>query len=176
MFDGTILLAGALSTGETIRAAQALGADGAYMGTRFISTQESQASEGYKQMCVTEKTGPPPTFLPTLYTDKISGIGANFLRASLVQAGMDPEALLDSKAPSVKEDFSKLDAGKDEDLKVHKASGKPWKDIWSAGQGVVNMEDIPPVSELVARLEVCFVSFLLPIGLSHFVYSLLRKH
>jgi nitronate monooxygenase len=120
------------------------------MGTRFIATTESMASPEYKAMTITSKVGPPPTFLPTIYTDKISGVGANFLRDSLVEAGIDPE---NPQGEGLgKEDFSKLDAG-NESSKKH-SSGRAWKDIWSAGHGVVNMTDIPSVSTLVDRLTV----------------------
>ena len=117
------------------------------MGTRFISTQESMASDEYKQMCIKSKSGPPPSYSPIVYTSKISGVGANFLRDSLESAGLDPE---NPSGPGLgKEDFSKLDAG---ESKKH-SSGKAWKDIWSAGHGVLNMHDIPTVSELVDRLQ-----------------------
>jgi nitronate monooxygenase len=146
MFDGTLIMGGAIATGSGIRAAQTLGADLAYVGTRFIATKESMASDEYKKMCVTSKLGPPPSFSPIVYTSKISGVGANFLRESLEQAGLNPD---DPQGDGLgKEDFSKLDAGAD---KKHK-SGKAWKDIWSAGHGVINMNDIPTVSELVDKL------------------------
>ena len=85
------MLAGAISDGRSIRAAEVLGADLAYLGTRFIATKESNASDAYKQMVANYKDGPAPTFLPTVYTDKISGVPANFLRESLVRSGLDPE-------------------------------------------------------------------------------------
>ena len=94
-------------------------------------------------MCISSKTGPPPTFSPIVYTSKLSGVGANFLRDSLSQVGMDP----DNPTNLGKEDFSKLDAGES------KNAGKAWKDIWSAGHGVLNMHDIPTVEELTSRLE-----------------------
>ncbi len=119
------------------------------MGTRFIATTESMASSEYKAMTIGSKIGPAPSFLPTVYTDKISGVGANFLRDSLLQAGIDPEN--PSGEGLGKEDFSKLDAGNGD--KKH-SSGRAWKDIWSAGHGVVNMTDIPSVSTLVDRLAV----------------------
>ncbi|KAJ3275993.1 hypothetical protein HK104_003726 [Borealophlyctis nickersoniae] len=141
-FDGTICLAGAISDGASVRAAQTLGADVAYMGTRFIATQESEAPDAYKKMIVDSNTGPSPTFLPTVYTDKISGVHANFLRASIERVGMNPDALVSAG----EEDFGHLDTGKSSE---HKA----WKDIWSAGQGVVNIHDVPTVEELVGRLK-----------------------
>lgn len=149
-FSGSLVLGGAITDGRGVRAAQALGADYAYMGTRFIATKESMASQEYKvlemfkkkEMCIKSKTGPPPTFSPVVYTSKISGVGANFLRDSLSRVGMDP----DNPTNLGKEDFSKLDAG-------DKAKGKAWKDIWSAGHGVLNMHDIPSVQDLTVNLE-----------------------
>ncbi|KAJ3046363.1 hypothetical protein HK097_000934 [Rhizophlyctis rosea] len=140
-FPGVICLAGAIGDGRAIRAAQVLGADLAYMGTRFISTKESEASEGYKRMLVDSKVGPPPTFLPTVYTDKISGVHANFLRDSIKAVGWDPDNL-DHQG---EEDFGKLDASA--------AHHKAWKDVWSGGQGTVNIHDTPTVEELVNRLK-----------------------
>ncbi|KAJ3301267.1 hypothetical protein HDV03_001088 [Kappamyces sp. JEL0829] len=140
-FDGVIACAGAISTGGGIRASLALGADVAYMGTRFIATKESAADPRYKQMCIEEKSGPSPSFLPTVYTDKISGVNANFLRKSLHDNGIDVNT-----AKGAVEDFSQLNAeGKT-------AAGKAWKDVWSAGHGVLNMNDIPSVEELTSTL------------------------
>ncbi|KAI9179609.1 hypothetical protein H9P43_004937 [Blastocladiella emersonii ATCC 22665] len=140
-FPDTILIAGgAISDGRTVRAAQTLGADLAYMGTRFIATREAMSPDEYKHMLVTAKSGPAPSFLPTVYTDKISGVNANFLRDSLVRAGMDPDKL--ASADHVEEDFSKLNA----------QESKAWKDLWSAGHGVLNIHDIPTTKELVDRL------------------------
>ncbi|KNC98927.1 uncharacterized protein SPPG_05890 [Spizellomyces punctatus DAOM BR117] len=140
-FPGVICLAGAISDGASIRAAQTLGADVAYIGTRFIATQESMAPDAYKQMLLTSNEGPSPSFLPTVYTDKISGVNANFLRSSLERAGLDPE---NPAHPSLgTEDFSKLDPSAKE--------SKAWRDIWSAGHSVINIHDIPTVETLVAR-------------------------
>ncbi|KAJ3270025.1 hypothetical protein HDV01_000736 [Terramyces sp. JEL0728] len=141
-FDGAILMGGAIATGGGVRAAKALGADLAYLGTQFIATNESMAVQGYKEMCVNPKMGPPPAYLPTAYTDKISGVNANFLLESLERNEID----LTSAAKGT-EDFSKLHA----DGKT--ASGKAWKDVWSAGHGVINMKKIESVAELVDRLE-----------------------
>ncbi|KAL2912862.1 hypothetical protein HK105_207643 [Polyrhizophydium stewartii] len=145
-YDGIICLAGAISDGRGVRAARALGADVAYMGTRFIATQESMAQKEYKQMVLDASVGPSPSFLPTVYTSNISGVNANFLRASLERAGLDPDNPVRDDLGH--EDFSKLDAsGK-------KAGSKAWKDIWSAGHGVVAINDIPTATQLVDRLEV----------------------
>ena len=133
-FHKTLIAAGAISDGRTIRAAQVLGADYAYMGTRFIATKESDAPLAYKQMIINEKTGPPPSRLPVILTDKFSGINANFLRQSILNNKIDVSKL---QHPTL--DFSKLD--------MHQS--KAWKDIWSAGHGVINIYDIPNVAELV---------------------------
>ncbi|ORZ30703.1 oxidoreductase [Catenaria anguillulae PL171] len=138
--DKIIIAGGAISDGSTVRAAQTLGADLAYLGTRFIATKESMAQDGYKNMLVTAKSGPAPAFLPTVYTDKISGVYANFLRDSLAQAGMDPDKL--AQADAVEEDFSKLNANE----------SKAWRDVWSAGHGVLNIHDVPTTQQLVDRL------------------------
>lgn len=129
IFAGTIVLAGAISTGAHVLAARALGADLAYMGTRFIASAESRAAAGFKDMIVASRAA------DIVYTSAISGVNANFLRPSIVAAGLDPENL-----PA----HTKLDMD---------GEAKVWKDIWSAGQGVGAIADAPPVSELVARLE-----------------------
>ncbi|KAI9220955.1 hypothetical protein BC828DRAFT_382282 [Blastocladiella britannica] len=139
--DTLLLAAGAISDGASVRAALAMGADLAYLGTRLVATKESIADDAYKAMVVSgDKSGPSPAFLPTVYTDKVSGVNANFLRESLVRAGMDPDRL--AKVEAVEEDFSKLNAN----------DSKAWRDVWSAGHGVLNIHDSPPVAELVARL------------------------
>ena len=138
-FDGIICLAGSLSDGRSVLAAQALGADMAYMGTRFIATKESMASQAYKQMILNSSVGPPPSFLPTVYTNKISGVHANFLRESLRKAGLDPD---DPRGANLGiEDFSKIN------------ENKAWRDIWSAGHGCIVVKDIPSVEDLVSRMH-----------------------
>ncbi|KNE70526.1 hypothetical protein AMAG_14651 [Allomyces macrogynus ATCC 38327] len=137
--DMTIIAAGAIGDGKTVRAAQVLGADYAYMGTKFIATQESMAQQEYKDMLVSAKTGPSPTFLPIIYTNKVSGVNANFIRDSLVAAGLDPDKL--ANAEHVEEDFSKLDGG------------RAWRDVWSAGHGIINIHDIPTIKQLADRLK-----------------------
>jgi nitronate monooxygenase len=107
--DKTIIAAGAISDGATVRAVQTLGADLAYMGTRFIATVEADASDDYKNMIVNAKNAARnarPTYLPIVYTDRISGVHANFLRESLTSVGLDPSKL--ENQPPVTEDFSKL--------------------------------------------------------------------
>jgi len=131
-FRGMLCLAGALSDGRSLRAAQVLGADLAYMGTRFIATRESRAHEDYKALLVSEGTP------DVLYTPAIAGMPGNFMRSSMRRAGLDPERLpppLDAHRPNLPEGI------------------KPWKDIWSAGQGMGLVQDQPPVAELVTRLK-----------------------
>lgn len=133
VFDGTILLAGALSHGEQIAAAEILGADLAYMGTRFIATQECLASADYKAMVIGARAA------DIVYTPAISGIPANFLRASIAASGLNPDAL--------------PDAGKIDMAKELSPEARAWKNIWSAGQGVGSINDIPAVADLVSRME-----------------------
>ncbi len=134
IFTGTIVLSGALSTGFDIAAARALGADLAYLGTRFIATQESMAPDAYKRMILDADAS------DILYTPAISGVNANFMRPSIVAAGLDPENL----PPHGKMDLQ-------EEAKV-------WKTIWSAGQGVGSIADIPSTADLVARLKHDYVA------------------
>jgi nitronate monooxygenase len=143
-FDGTIILAGTLSNGRSIRAAQVLGADLAYMGTRFIATREANAEDAFKQMIL--QSGP----LDVVYTDKVSGIKGNFLLGSLAAAGVDIEELAKPEAGFGKSHEEKV-AGRSENMTEEES--KAWKDVWSAGQGVGEIHDIPAVAELVARLR-----------------------
>lgn len=130
-WDGDLVLGGGISTGRAIRAVQVLGATYAYMGTRFIATQESMADARYKQMVV-DANG-----MDIICSDSITGVKANWLRASLEQSGMDPENL---PPPG--------------DIDIIKSAGdvKRWRDIWAAGQGVGSIHDIPSIAELVDRL------------------------
>ncbi|MBA2663307.1 MAG: nitronate monooxygenase [Bradymonadaceae bacterium] len=134
-FDGTILLAGALSSGRDVAAARAMGADLAYMGTRFIATQESGAQPEYKALicdaCAED----------IVHTPAVSGIPANFMMQSLLQNGFDLEKLFDRAHV----DFGKKLTVSDE--------AKAWKTVWSAGHGVSGIDDVPSVAELVDRLE-----------------------
>jgi len=133
MFDGTIIMAGAIASGAAIRAAEVLGADLAYLGTRFIATQEAPVSDDYKRLLVSQ------TSADLLYTDRIAGVAANWMRESMRQLGLDPDNL---PKPVRKMSYEHLPAGV-----------KPWKNLWSAGQGVDLIEDIPTVGELVRRLR-----------------------
>lgn len=138
VWDGTLLLAGALSSGQDVLAAQAAGADLAYMGTRFLATQEATVAEEYKAM-ITDHTAQQ-----IVYTPSISSIPANFLRGSIEAAGLDPEHL----ASPERVDLHHVTNPHDE----HAKESKAWRDIWSAGQGVAGIEDVLPVAELVDQL------------------------
>jgi nitronate monooxygenase len=133
-FKGTLILSGALSTGQDVAAALMAGADLGYMGTRFIATEEARADAAYKQMLI------DTTAKDITYTDAISGINANFLTPSLVNNGLDPNA---AKDPTHKIDMA------------HELNpdAKAWKTIWSAGQGVGSIHEIMPVAELVEQLS-----------------------
>lgn len=140
-FDKTVLLAGSLSTGRDIATAQMMGADLAYLGTRFINTQESLVPEEYRQMIVDTSSK------DILYTPNISGVYANFMRPSIVDAGLDPDDLEPKKD---------IDFGSELTVDADNSSGDKaqgaWKTVWSAGQGVGSIHDSPPVAELVDRL------------------------
>jgi nitronate monooxygenase len=132
MFGGTIVMAGAISTGATIRAAEILGADLAYMGTRFIATKESDAPAAYKAMLVEGGV------TDVIYTKGVNGLPASWLKASLRAIGLDPDNLFIPEGRSTK----------------HLPEGKtPWRDIWSGGQGIGLIHDIPSVADLVRRLQ-----------------------
>jgi nitronate monooxygenase len=135
-FDKTLLLAGCLNHGHEILAAQLLGADLAYLGTRFIATQESHAGEAYKQMLLDAKAA------DIIHTPAVSGIPASFMRQSLQAAGYDLQRLQD-----------KGEVNYGEKLKPVSDEAKAWKTVWSAGQGVGDINDLPSVAELVARLD-----------------------
>lgn len=140
IFDKTILLSGCISTGKDVATALQMGADLAYMGTRFINTDESIAPEAYKKMIVDAGAN------DVVYTAAISGVHANFLAASLQAAGITAEDL--------KKDV-KIDFGKEMDTEA-----KAWKTIWSAGQGVTTIKDSVPVKALVERLRSEFIAAL----------------
>ncbi|QZX83736.1 NAD(P)H-dependent flavin oxidoreductase [Metapseudomonas otitidis] len=135
-FDKTLLLAGCLNHGHEILAAQLLGADLAYLGTRFIATQESQASAAYKQMLLDARAA------DIIHTPAVSGVPASFMRQSLEAAGYDLARLND-----------KADVNYGEKLKPVSDEAKAWKTVWSAGQGVGDIHDLPTVAELVERLD-----------------------
>ena len=134
-YDGPILLSGAIANGASILATQALGADLAYMGSRFIATQEANAPDAYKQAVVDS------TAEDIVYTNLFTGVHGNYLRSSVVNAGLDPDNL-----PVA--DKSKMNFGSGGNMKV-----KAWRDIWGSGQGCGLVHDVPKVADLVDRLE-----------------------
>src|SRR5579875_4136959 len=134
-FGGTIALSGSIATGRAILAAQALGADLAYIGTRFIATREANAKPDYKAMIVAS------TASDIIYTNLFTGVHGNYLKASIAAAGLDPDAL-----PVA--DKSKMNFGSGGNMK-----SKAWRDIWGSGHGVGSIDDVPSVAELVARLK-----------------------
>jgi nitronate monooxygenase len=133
-FDGPIALSGAITDGAGVLAAEAAGADFAYIGTRFIASREANAPEAYKQMIVDSKAA------DVLYTPYFTGVHGNYLKPSIAAAGLDPDNL-----PFA--DKTAMNFGSSRD------KPKAWKQIWGAGQGVGNIDDAPPVRELVARLK-----------------------
>jgi nitronate monooxygenase len=141
-WDGAIALAGCISDGRSVHAAQALGADFAYIGTRFIATHESMASPAYKEMLeIAESTD-------LVYTPAFSGIPANMLRPSIVANGMDPDRLPDKDHIDLGEEFN------------HEA--KAWRDIWTAGQGVGSIRETLPVADLIAVMKREFAQAIQP--------------
>jgi nitronate monooxygenase len=137
-FDGTVILSGAIGDGHAVAASLALGADFAYMGTRFIATQEANADPEYKKML--EESAAADIVYSSLFT----GVHGNYLKPSISNAGMDPDNL-----PSA--DKSSMNFGSGGNTK-----SKAWKDIWGSGQGIGRIYDSPPVSELVDRIKAEF--------------------
>jgi nitronate monooxygenase len=134
-FPGTIILSGSVTTGQAILSAQAIGADLAYIGTRFIATREANAPPAYKEMLVDGAAA------DIVYTNLFSGVLGNYLKPSVRAAGLDPDNL--PVADKSKMNFAS--AGN--------TAAKAWRDIWGAGQGIGSIDDAPPVADLVARLE-----------------------
>ena len=134
IFDGPIALAGAITNGRAVLAAEAMGADFAYVGTRFIATAEANAPERYKEMIVESKAA------DVIYTPTFTGVHGNYLRGSIVAAGLDPDHLPHADKTSM-------------DFGSGSTRVKAWKDIWGAGQGVGNIHEVLPVAELVARMR-----------------------
>ena len=134
-FDGTVILSGAIGDGHAVAASLALGADFAYMGTRFIATQEANADPEYKKML--EESAADDIVYSSLFT----GVHGNYLKPSISNAGMDPDNL-----PSA--DKSSMNFGSGGNTK-----SKAWKDIWGSGQGIGRIYDSPPVLELVDRIK-----------------------
>lgn len=133
-FDGPLLLAGSIATGGAILAAQAMGADMAYIGTPFIATEEARASDAYKQAIVEGAAA------DIVYSNYFTGVHGNYLKPSIRAAGLDPDNLPDAD-PS-KMDFEQATGG-----------AKAWKDIWGSGQGIGAIKAVEPVAKLIDRLE-----------------------
>lgn len=131
-FDGPLILSGAIASGQAILAAQAMGADLAYMGTAFIATREANAQDAYKQMIVAGSAD------DIVYSNLFTGVHGNYLKPSIVAAGLDPDNLPES-------DPSKMN--------FSSGSAKAWKDIWGAGQGLSAVKEVLPAAELIARLK-----------------------
>ena len=131
-FKGPLALSGSIATGDAILAAQAMGADFAYIGSRWLATQESNVTAGYREAIVESAAA------DVVYTNLFTGVHGNYLKKSIINAGLDPDALPES-------DKSKMSFGS--------GSAKAWRDIWGAGQGVGMMDDVPTVAEMVARLK-----------------------
>ena len=132
-FSGPLALSGAMATGDAVLAAQAIGADLAYIGSAFIATDEARASDAYKQAIVEGSSD------DIVYSSLFTGVHGNYLKASIRAAGLDPDNLPAS-------DPSKMDFGGGESAK------KAWKDIWGCGQGIGAIRQVVPTAELVARL------------------------
>jgi len=135
-FDGAIVLAGGISDGHALRAAEALGCDMAYMGTKFIATRESMADARYKAMLVEASAD------DILLTTAFTGLETNMLRPSILAAGLDPEHLPERGA---------IDVAKDIDVGAREARPARWRDIWSAGHSTSGVADVPAVEQLIAR-------------------------
>jgi nitronate monooxygenase len=134
-FDGTLVLAGAMSSGADVFAAQAIGADMAYIGTRFLATPEANVRDDYRRMIV--ESGSDDVVFTSLFT----GVKGNYLKRSVAAAGLDPDQLPEA-------DKSRMDFGSGGNMKQ-----KAWRDIWSAGQGVGNIHEVLPTAEVVARMR-----------------------
>ncbi|NCP10664.1 MAG: nitronate monooxygenase [Sphingomonadales bacterium] len=134
-FDGPVALSGSISTGRGILAAQAMGADFAYIGSAFIATSEANATQGYKQGIVDGRAD------DIVYTNLFTGIHGNYLKSSIRSAGLDPDDLPES-------DPSKMNFGSGGNAKA-----KAWKDIWGSGQGIGSVDQVESIADRVARLE-----------------------
>jgi nitronate monooxygenase len=131
-YDGPIILSGAIATGSAILAAQAMGADLAYIGTRFIATQEANVAQGYKDMIVGTSAA------DIVYTPFFTGVPGNYLKPSIAAQGLDPDDL-----PQADKSSMSFGSGRT----------KAWRDIWGSGQGVGLIDDAPPVARVVERLK-----------------------
>lgn len=133
MFAGPIALSGSIATGDAILAAQAMGADFAYIGSRWLATQEANTSEDYRQAIIESNAA------DVVYTNLFTGVHGNYLKKSIIKAGLDPDNLPEA-------DKTHMNFGSN-------SGAKAWRDIWGAGQGVGMMQDVPTVAEVVTRLK-----------------------
>ena len=133
-FDGPLVLSGAIATGRAVLAAQAMGADLAYIGSSFIATEEARASEAYKQGIV------EGTAADIVYTDLFTGVHGNYLRASIVASGLDPDKLAGSDPTAMK-------------FGSEGSKAKAWRDIWGSGQGIGVIDKVQPAAELIAQID-----------------------
>jgi len=131
-FDGPLVLSGAIANGGAVLAAQAMGADLAYIGSAFIATDEANAKAEYKQAIVDGSAD------DIVYSDLFSGVHGNYLKPSVRAAGLDPDNLA---------------AGNVKTMNFHEGATKAWKDIWGSGQGIGAVKAVVPAAELVARLK-----------------------
>ena len=134
-FDGTIILSGSIGDGYSVASSLALGADFAYMGTRFIATKEANAAQGYKQMLIESAAD------DIVYSNLFTGVSGNYLKPSIKNAGLDPDNL-----PEADKSSMNFGSGGNTDAKA-------WKDIWGSGQGIGLIKDDPSVEELVERIS-----------------------
>ena len=145
-FDGPLALSGAIASGDAVLAAQATGADLAYVGSAFIATEEANAAPAYKQMLVESGAG------DIVYTALITGVHGNYLRGSLVAAGLDPE---------------NLPRGDVNAMSFASTGVKAWRDVWGSGQGIGSVESVMPTAALVARLQSEYGAARERLGLGH---------
>jgi nitronate monooxygenase len=134
-FDGTVILSGSIGDGYSVASALALGADFAYMGTRFIATKEANADQEYKQMLIDSAAD------DIVYSNLFTGVSGNYLKPSIKNAGLDPDNLPEA-------DKSKMNFGSGGNT-----DAKAWKDIWGSGQGIGGIKDDPSVEDLVTRIK-----------------------
>ena len=139
-FDGPVALSGAIGHGRSVLAAQACGADLAYIGSAFIATAEANADEGYKQGIVEGRAG------DIVYSNLFTGVHGNYLRQSIVAAGIDPDNLPEG-------DLKTMNFGSGGNTKA-----KAWKDIWGSGQGIGPVSAVRPVAEFVSELEAQYLA------------------
>ena len=146
-FSGPIALSGSIASGDGILAAQAMGADLAYIGSRWLATRESNVTDEYREAIVQSAAA------DIVYTNLFTGIHGNYLKKSIVQAGLDPDAL-----PQADKSAMNFGSGSG-------SAAKAWRDIWGAGQGVGMMDDVPTVAEMVARMKVEYDAARVRLGL-----------